>query len=90
MLEQPWCKAVALRLRVVTRSEKDGRRNKDVTEVTVAPMFGHEFRHYEKRIGIKHQQYVENKLDLAPFPAEAKLEYMGTCKHLTWGKSGHP
>ena len=52
MLEQPWREAEALRLGVVTRKEKDGRRLKDITEVTIAPMFGPEFHHYDKRYGI--------------------------------------
>ena len=74
MLEQPWRKALALRLKLVTRRETDGRRDKEITELTIAPMFGPEFRHYNKKIGITPQPYVENKLELAPLPAEAKLE----------------
>ena len=46
-MEGPWCKAVALRLKVVTRRETNGRRDKDITEVTVAPMFGPEYRYHE-------------------------------------------
>ena len=61
MLEQPWRMAVALRLKVVTRRETDGRRDKEITEVTIAPMFGPEFRYYDKKIGISPQTYVEKK-----------------------------
>ena len=49
MLEQPWSTAVALRLKVVTRRETDGRRNEELKKVTIAPMFGPEFHHYNKR-----------------------------------------
>ena len=84
MLEQPWRKAVALRLKLVTRRETDGRRDKEITEVTIAPMFGPEFRYYDKKICISPQTYVEHKLELAPFPAEAKLEPAG--RHsVYWG-----
>ena len=48
MLEKPWCKAVALRLKVVTRRETNGRRDKKITEVTIAPMFGPEYRYHKK------------------------------------------
>ena len=90
MLEQPWRETVALRLGVVTRKEKDGRRFKEVTEVTIAPMFGPEFHHYDKRIGISPRQHVENKLELASLPAEAKLDF--TAPEPTSGSwhRGHP
>ena len=39
MLEQPWRKAVALRLKMVTLREADGRQDKEITYVQVAPMF---------------------------------------------------
>ena len=73
-LEQPWRKAVALRLKLVTRRETDGRQDKEITYVQMAPMFSQEYRHYDKKIGITPRPYVENKLELAPLPAEAKLE----------------
>ena len=69
-MEEPWCEAVALRLKVVTRRKTNGRRDKEITEVTMAPMFGPEYRHYEKRITITPQNYEgyeEHKLELAPF-----------------------
>ena len=60
--------------------------DKEITEVTIAPIFGPEFRYHDKRIGISPQTYVEHKLELAPLPAEAKLEPAGR-----WGSRwDHP
>ena len=74
-MEEPWYKAVALRLKVVTRRETNGRRDKEITEVTVTPMFGPEYRHHAKRITIIPQNYQgDDRLELAPFPAKAELE----------------
>ena len=77
MLEQPWRKAVALRLKMVTLRETDGRQDKEITYVQMAPMFKPEYKYYDKRIGISPHTYVENKLELAPLPTEAKLEPAG-------------
>ena len=77
MLEQPWRKAVALRLKMVTLRETDGRQDKEITYVQVAPMFKPEYKYYDKRIGISPKTHVENKLELAPLPTEAKLEPAG-------------
>ena len=85
MLEQPWRKAVGLQLKVMTRRETDGRQDKEITEVAIAPMFGPEYRHYNQKIGIKPQTFVENKLELAPLLAEAKLE--PACRY---GSLHHP
>ena len=62
-------------VRRVTRREKDGQWFKEITEVTIAPMFGPEFHHYDQRYGISPRQHVENKLELATLPVEAKLDF---------------
>ena len=49
MLEQPWRKAEALRLGIVTRKEKDGRRLKEIKEIQITPIFQPEFQHYNKK-----------------------------------------
>ena len=95
MLEHPWRKAVALRLKMVTRTETWGRQDKEVTYVQMAPMFKPEFEHYDRKIGIRPQTYVEDKLELAPLPAEAKLELAhgydtSYCGPYEGGRNKHP
>ena len=95
MLEQPWHKAVALRLKMMTRRETYGRQDKEITYVQMAPMFKPEFEHYDRKIGIRPQTYVEDKLELAPLPAEAKLELAhgydtSYCGPYEAGRNKHP
>ena len=75
MLEQPWRKAEALRLGIVTRKEKDGRRLKEIKEIQITPIFQPEFQHYNKKYGISPRHHVEDKLELATLPVEAKLDF---------------